>query len=1411
MAALPAAAAAGGVEAKQEARPAPADKTTDGDGDEEISWQLSVKDMIIPKLNTDEDDSPITMLRFVEDIKQYWDHPPAKLKSLLQVALVGHKEKRWFVEEKRMPDRVITRIIKEAKKSPQWQTLLQMVIRGESLHTDMEEHIRIFKQVVEHAEWDLNSSQIREAFARSIPSSDAIITLIIDKDGELVSFAKLERAARTIASAARFRKKKEEVNVAEAQREDEEEEEEAAYAAKKKKKNIFCRRCGKKGHRAEVCRAPQPVPCKRCGKLGHAAVECRAPHPNPRAAQNPNVKTQYVGLVEGHIQRQTVNIGAKSFSCIIDTGASLNIITRTAARRIKRKTTTRVNTTVHTLDSEIHIERKIEVEIKIGNTKATVTLHVAPKAPADILLGVPFLQAHSQGYKLMCEEFEQGANQQTVAAASVETSEPKTLEEVLARHPDLILEPDQVPDPSRVYKGQHFRLGLPDDKRSKIYCRPQYPPKPGDVEAFRKVLEPLIKAGVYQISNSPHNSPAMLVPKKKPGDFRMVVDSRQVNQACNPVGGMAAAPLDVIKSINGAKIFTTLDCKNAFYSLVLDEQDRPFTAISPPGMPKLELTRMPMGAKASTAALFQAMMATLGNAVYTYALVWADDVIVYSKNYNEHVKHLEDVLSKLDKSGFCISRDKIELGKDKVKWLGYEISEEGVKPDPEKVEKLTHMRRPQTLKELRSALGMWTYFSKFIPAYSIIAAPLMSQLKKDNKMLNWTEDCEKAWETIKQKIVVAPIMGYCDYKQPIQLHTDACQSGFAAVITQVQKGKNVLIDAISRTTNAAEKNYSSAKLECACVIWAAKRWKSYINAVPNTEIVTDSYGLQYLQQKSSDSALVQRWIMEMEGLRCTVRYHKGKENIADFLSRQDDRQTHTAAAVTTRSATSNQKRPDYRALNGSKPKRTAKPRNPAQPDEEKQDAQKKSDTPQQVLPEQQPEQQPEPPQEEQATSKAQQPQQDQTRPLNDDELAEAQHNDSNIQRIWDISQGKDVYQPSAKELQDAKDLVMKRGIVMKNLPHSNGQIISKIVVPLSLQRRIVQEAHQTSHGGLRTTYEETRRYHWFRNMKQVVREVVNSCEQCHARKGRPLTKEVLAPDERPLELGGRWHIDGLAMPTTTDEYDHLIVAVDAATKYVILRQAKGESSTAAAETLMDIIRRFGRPREVTTDRGRAFMSNRFMAICKAFHIIFKPTAQGQPQADGMVERVNRTILDIAAFICKEDNTKWSDHVGEIEYAANTRSSSTTGYTPYELVYGRLPPGPTYTDPTDPDVTRSTGEQLRVLRRRIEVLQQLAHENQMLAAKQQKKFHDAKAQAHEFKVGDTVWYYKPSQAERGVTSKLAFKWSGPYTVSKEIGPVTFILKDKDGKELPGTIHARFMHRPEDPPGEKGGRCHAPSSK
>jgi len=121
----------------------------------------------------------------------------------------------------------------------------------------------------------------------------------------------------------------------------------------------------------------------------------------------------------------------------------------------------------------------------------------------------------------------------------------------------------------------------------------------------------------------------MLVPKKAVGKFRAVIDNRLVNADCEPVGSMSASPLSIIRMMDGATIFTTLDCKNAFYSLELAEEDRPYTAISPPGLPRLELTRMPMGAKASMAALYQAMVDTIGEALYQYALVWADDIIIY--------------------------------------------------------------------------------------------------------------------------------------------------------------------------------------------------------------------------------------------------------------------------------------------------------------------------------------------------------------------------------------------------------------------------------------------------------------------------------------------------------------------------------------------------------------------------------------------------------------------------------------------------------------------------------------------------------------------------------------------------------------------------------------------------------------
>jgi len=141
------------------------------------------------------------------------------------------------------------------------------------------------------------------------------------------------------------------------------------------------------------------------------------------------------------------------------------------------------------------------------------------------------------------------ATGEQVVCCMVETKQK--LEWLLSKYKDLILEDDELPIPDRYYKKRTFRLGLEEDKRDKIFFRPQYPPHPEQIPEYKKLVEPLIKAGVYQVSDSPHNNPVMLVAKKTPGQFRLVVDNRLVKAQCRPVGAMSATPLGIIRLLVG--------------------------------------------------------------------------------------------------------------------------------------------------------------------------------------------------------------------------------------------------------------------------------------------------------------------------------------------------------------------------------------------------------------------------------------------------------------------------------------------------------------------------------------------------------------------------------------------------------------------------------------------------------------------------------------------------------------------------------------------------------------------------------------------------------------------------------------------------------------------------------------------
>jgi len=273
--------------------------------------------------------------------------------------------------------------------------------------------------------------------------------------------------------------------------------------------------------------------------------------------------------------RLTCEAGGKKCTVILDTGSTINIITERAASEISGKVI-HLEKPVRTVGARLVLTEAVIFKLKIGKITEISTAHIVPEAPAEILLGTQFLMKYSKGFKLMMQEFvvQDASNHVEAIISCTILTEREELEGLLIKYKGLVLEKGELPGPDRYYKRQTFSLGLPEDKRRKRYYKAQYPPNPQDIERYKKILIPLLHTGVYRISSSPHNNPTMLVPKKNPGDFRLVVDGREVNKECEPKGALCTSPLKLIKAMEGAKIFTTLDCKNAFYSLVLDERDR---------------------------------------------------------------------------------------------------------------------------------------------------------------------------------------------------------------------------------------------------------------------------------------------------------------------------------------------------------------------------------------------------------------------------------------------------------------------------------------------------------------------------------------------------------------------------------------------------------------------------------------------------------------------------------------------------------------------------------------------------------------------------------------------------------------------------------------------------------------------
>jgi hypothetical protein len=264
-----------------------------------------------------------------------------------------------------------------------------------------------------------------------------------------------------------------------------------------------------------------------------------------------------------------------------------------------------------------------------------------------------------------------------------------------------------------------------------------------------------------------------------------------------------------------------------------------------------------------------------------FVVVFIDDILIYSKNEEEHAQHLRIVLMRLMQHQLYAKFSKCVFWLKEIQFLGHVLSAKGIAVDTSKVKDILEWKPPTTVHQVRSFLGMAGYYRRFIPDFSKLVKPITSLLKNDTKF-NWSSKCNEAFEQLKVLLTTAPVLAEPDIEKPFDVYCDASGSGLGCVL--MQEGR--VIAYASRQLRRHEEHYPTHDLELAAVVHALKIWRHYL--LGNIcHMYTDHKSLKYIFTQSKLNMRHRRWLELIKDYELEIQYHPGKANVvADALSRK---------------------------------------------------------------------------------------------------------------------------------------------------------------------------------------------------------------------------------------------------------------------------------------------------------------------------------------------------------------------------------------------------------------------------------------------------------------------------------------------------------------------------------------------
>ncbi|CZT02527.1 uncharacterized protein RCO7_06258 [Rhynchosporium graminicola] len=805
-----------------------------------------------------------------------------------------------------------------------------------------------------------------------------------------------------------------------------------------------------------------------------------------------------------------------------------------------------------------------------------------------------------------------------------------------------------------------------------------YPQSKKDREAMDSILDPMVKDGSLEPvplgQPSPAASPAFLVYRN--GKPRVVIDLRRVNTKLKLDGYPLPRQDTILSALGGATIYSSMDLTKSFFQQKLDPEDKWKVAMVTAHRGHEQLTVATMGL-ATTPSFFQHRMESLfGPYLWKFVLVYIDDIIVFSKTPADHLEHLDTALALLEKSGVTLSLSKCFFAQPSIQALGHYVSRLGLSTLQEKVEAIRTWEFPSNLSELETALGFFGYYRSFVPHYASVAAPLIELKtlgfrqaptsrrkrsnfalatslesldntykldlipKKETQPIASIEDCRKAWTELKDLLCNAPVLAFPNYDKPFTLYTDGSKEfGFGAALHQEDDtGVERPIVYLSKSLTPAERNYWPTELETAALVWAIQKLPQYLDRSPFTVVTDHSAVLSSVDPAKAinkNSTRLANWRMFLSKWApyMTIRHRAGKDHQnADALSRLPRREPadqtiyHTSKesmTVTTIRAfpvavTDPEEHPSTLAATAIHLSETMV-------------SQFRRELPR----------------------------------------------DKTFASVYNSMMGRLKSSPPEEPTTTFENFRLDPKT--KLLWFRDSDIIERLCVPGKYLQRVLEIAHDNrAHVGSKRTYEYLRRHTFIPKLWKTTKEYVRSCPTCRmARPDTQIAPGQLMPIPPPMKPLSTLCMDFVtSLPESVEGHNAICTLTDQLTKWidVVVGRDDWTASQWAASFFRQLYPQIGLPDKFISDRDPKFTSGFWGELCSLAKIQLAFTTAYNAKSDGQSERSNQTVIH--ALRCAINGTfvqsNWESLLPIVTLALNSSTNASTGFSPYELRYGRLP-------------------------------------------------------------------------------------------------------------------------------------------